>query len=223
MSERIADGKEMYEVALHPRSRGDVRVDFALMSEMIKPGSRVLDVGCGDGELLEYLERERGVEGRGIELSQKGVNASVARGLAVIQGDADTDLVHYPDDAFDYVILSQTIQATYEPRVVLEQMLRIGRRAIVSFPNFGHWRVRTQLAILGRMPVSKSLPYSWYDTPNIHFCTIRDFVDLCDLIGAKVEVAMAINGRGERMRLNAPWWFWNLFGQQAIFQLQRGE
>lgn len=210
------------ELAVHPRSRGDVRVDFRLIADMIPKGSKVLDVGCGDGDLLGHLELIKGVTGRGIELSQKGVNLCVAKGLAVIQGDADTDLFQYPDDAFDFVILSQTIQATYEPRTVLEQMLRIGRRAIISFPNFGHWRVRAHLALLGRMPVNKSLPYSWYDTPNIHFCTIRDFVDLCDDLNAQVEEAMAINARGQKMGFNAPWWFWNLFGQQAIFLLRRG-
>ena len=146
---------------------------------MVEPGSRVLDVGCGDGALLALLRDRRGVDGRGIELSREGVSDCLAKGLPVIQGDADTDLADYPDDAFDYVILSQTIQATRQPRVVLEHLLRIGRRAIVSFPNFGHWRVRFELALRGRMPVTENLPYSWYDTPNIHFCTIRDFVELC--------------------------------------------
>ena len=138
----------------------------------------MLDVGCGDGELLRLLVEERDVDGRGIELSQQGVNDCVAKGLSVIQGDADADLDDYPTDAFDYVILSQTLQATRQPRVVLEHLLRIGRRAIVSVPNFGHWSVRVQLAFLGRMPVTKGLPHSWYDTPNIHFCTIADFIAL---------------------------------------------
>ncbi|MCC6982181.1 MAG: methionine biosynthesis protein MetW, partial [Bauldia sp.] len=175
------------------------RVDFVIAAELIKPGSRVLDVGCGDGSLLAYLKEIRGIDGRGIEISQKGVNECVARGLSVIQGDADTDLVDYPDDAFDYVILSQTLQATHRPRQVVEEMLRIGRKVIVSFPNFGHWRVRLNFALRGRMPVTRNLPYSWYDTPNIHFCTIKDFEALCGEVNAKVEQAVAINSKGERM------------------------
>src|ERR1700730_16121586 len=150
------------------------RGDHLLVAQMIERGSRVLDVGCGDGDLLQLLEG-RGVGGRGSELSREGVNRCVAKGLAVVQGDADTDLVDYPDDAFDYVILSQTLQATRQPRVVLEHMLRIGRRAIVSVPNFGHWRMRLQLLIGGHMPRTENLPATWYDTPNIHFCTIKDF------------------------------------------------
>jgi methionine biosynthesis protein MetW len=141
----------------------------------------------------------------------------------VIQGDADTDLADYPDDAFDYVILSQTIQATRNPRrIVLEHMLRIGRRAVVSFPNFGHWRVRTlELGFRGRMPVTENLPYSWYDTPNIHFCTIRDFVDLVGIIDARIERGVALNAGGGQMKFNLPWWVWNLFGEQAVFVLSR--
>jgi methionine biosynthesis protein MetW len=145
----------------------------------------------------------------------------VARGLSVVQGNADTDLVDYPDDAFDFVILSQTLQATHHPRQVLEQMLRIGRKAIVSFPNFGHWRIRGQILWQGRMPVTRNLPYTWYDTPNIHFCTIRDFVLLCDEITAQIEKATALRPDGSRIVFNAPWWFWNLFGQQAVFLLSR--
>src|ERR671911_2995898 len=164
------------------RSPGSSRVDLLVVAQMIEPGARVLDVGCGDGELLRLLAETRGVDGRGIELSREGVNQCVAKGLAVIQGDADTDLADYPNDAFDYVILSQTLQATRQPRAVLEHMLRIGRRAIVSFPNFGHWRVRVDLALKGRMPVTDNLPAAWYETPNIHFCTIKDFRDLCNEI-----------------------------------------
>src|SRR5688500_4458609 len=142
------------------RSPGSSRVDLLVVAQMIEPGAKVLDVGCGDGELLRLLAETRGVDGRGIELSREGVNESVAKGLAVVQGDADTDLADYPDDAFDYVILSQTLQATRHPRRVLEHMLRIGRRAIVSFPNFGHWRVRQQLLFAGHMPRTDMLPYS---------------------------------------------------------------
>ena len=157
---------------------GNLRVDLKLIADMVEPGSRVLDVGCGEGALLDWLGRNKNVDGRGIELSMAGVSAAVSHGLSVIQGDADTDLKDYPSGAFDYVILSQTLQATYEPKTVLANMLRIGRRAIVSFPNFGHWRVRTHLLFRGSMPVTDTLAYEWFDTPNIHFCTIRDFLTL---------------------------------------------
>jgi methionine biosynthesis protein MetW len=197
------------------------RLDLLKVSQMVAPGSRVLDVGCGDGELLALLTTTRGVDGRGIELSQTGVNAAVGRGLAVVQGDADSDLANYPDDAFDYVVLSQTLQATRNPRLVLENMLRIGRRAIVSFPNFGHWRIRLQILARGRMPVTDNLPYEWYDTPNIHFCTIRDFVDLAGKAEAVIERAEALSLSGRPVQVQAPWWFWNLFGEQAVFLLRR--
>jgi methionine biosynthesis protein MetW len=197
------------------------RLDFLLVTDMVQPGARVLDIGCGDGSLLALLRDRKGVDGRGIELSREGVNACLSKGLPVIQGDADTDLADYPDDAFDYVILSQTIQATRQPKVVLEHLLRIGRRAIVSFPNFGHWRVRFDLAVRGRMPVTENMPYSWYDTPNIHFCTIRDFVELCGETGARMEKAVALNASGQPMRVTMPWWVWNLFGAQGVFLLKR--
>lgn len=198
------------------------RVDLLLMADMVEPGSRVLDVGCGDGALLALLAERRGVDGRGIELSREGVSACLARGLPVIQGDADTDLANYPDDAFDYVILSGTLQAVQRPRAVLEHMLRIGRRGIVSFPNFGHWRVRAELAIKGRMPVTKNLPDAWWETPNIHFCTIRDFVALVGEVGAVTERAVALDASGQRVGVKAPWWLWNLFGEQGVFLLRRG-
>jgi methionine biosynthesis protein MetW len=195
------------------------RVDHVLIADMVEPGARVLDVGSGDGELLRLLTETKHVDGRGIEISREGVNASVAKGLAVIQGDADVDLADYPDNAFDYVILSQTIQATRRPRWVLEQMLRIGRRVIVSFPNFGHWRIRTQLLTRGRMPITDRLKDTWYDTQNIHFCTIRDFVELVREIDAKMERAVALDRWGRPVRLNAPWVFWNFFGEQGLFLL----
>ncbi|MEW6437698.1 MAG: methionine biosynthesis protein MetW [Pseudomonadota bacterium] len=197
------------------------RIDLLVVADMVAPKSRVLDVGCGDGTLLRLLAEERGVDARGIELSQSGVNDCVAKGLSVVQGDADTDLADYPDDAFDYVILSQTLQATRRPRAVLEHMLRIGRHAIVSFPNFGHWRIRAQIALAGRMPVTKSLSASWYETPNIHFCTIRDFIGLVDEIGAKTERSIALDHQGRPLRVGAPWWVLNLIGDQAVFELSR--
>ncbi|GLK77143.1 hypothetical protein GCM10008171_23970 [Methylopila jiangsuensis] len=197
------------------------RPDHLLVAEMIQPGSRVLDVGCGDGALLRLLIERRGVDGRGIELSQSGVNACVAHGLSVIQGDADADLGYYPDDAFDYVVLSQALQAMRRPKQVMEDLLRIGRRAVVSVPNFGHWRTRLQLVLTGRMPVNANLPDAWYETPNIHLCTIRDFVDLAELVGARMERAVALDATGRPVRVNAPWWFWNLFGAQGVFLLSR--
>ena len=203
------------------RASDTSRVDLLLIAEMVTPGTRVLDVGCGDGTLLHLLAEKRGVDGRGIELSQAGVNSCVAQGLAVIQGDADTDLVYYPDLAFDYAILSQTIQATYSPRDVLKQLLRIGMRAVVSFPNFGHWRVRTGLMFGGKMPTTDNLPDRWYDTPNIHLCTIKDFLDLCKDVGAKVERAHALNAYGSKMGVSMPLFMQNLFGEQAVFLLSR--
>ncbi|MGX1098310.1 methionine biosynthesis protein MetW [Amorphus sp. MBR-141] len=206
----------MTEIAL---KRG--RFDLEVVADLVEPGSRVLDVGCGDGGLMELLATRKGVDARGIELSQAGVNECVARGLSVIQGDADADLFGYLDDSFDYVILSQTLQATRDPKSVLQNLLRIGGKTIISFPNFGHWRMRLQLLFQGRMPVTPHLPEPWYVTPNIHFCTIRDFVALCEELDATVEQAIALNGVGSRMPISAPWWFWNLFGEQAVFLLHR--
>lgn len=197
-----------------------LRSDLALIAEMVEPGARVLDIGCSDGALLDHLARERQVKGRGIELSQRNVNACVARGLSVIQGDADTDLAEYPADAFDYVILSLTLQATRDPRQVVEQMVRIGRHAIVSFPNFGHWQVRLHLLFQGRMPVTDSLPEAWYETPNIHFCTIRDFIELCRTCRMVIDETLVLrddrlhSGLGSGRRAN-------LFGEKAIFRLRK--
>ena len=203
------------------RATDTSRVDLLLIAEMVSSGARVLDIGCGDGTLLRLLADKRGVDGRGMELSQAGVNSCVAQGLSVIQGDADTDLVYYPDLAFDFAILSQTLQATYSPRHVLEQLLRIGKRAIVSFPNFGHWQVRGQLLFGGQMPQTDNLPDRWYDTPNIHLCTIKDFLGLCKDVGAKVERAVALNAYGRKLGVSMPLFAQNLFGEQAVFLLSR--
>ncbi|MDX2264290.1 MAG: methionine biosynthesis protein MetW [Hyphomicrobiales bacterium] len=196
------------------------RVDLLLIAEMVRPGARVLDVGCGAGELLKLLETTRQVDGRGVELSQTGVNICVAKGLSVVQGDADRDLVNYPDNAFDYAILSQTLQATQRPKYVLEELLRIGRHAIVSFPNFGNWRIRMQLLIEGKMPVTHNLPERWYLSPNIHFCTIKDFLDLCAEVGANVERQVALNAYGRRLG-GVPLFMQNIIGEQAVFLLTR--
>lgn len=201
--------------------KNGLRPDHALIASMVSAGARVLDVGCGDGTLLAHLARDKGADARGIELSREGVAACVSKGLAVIQGDADTDLADYPDDCFDFVILSQTLQATRQPRVVLEQMLRIGRNAIVAFPNFGHWRIRAAITLSGRMPMTENLPETWYDTPNIHFCTIRDFVALAEEINARIVQAEALDASGRPVGVKMPWWFWNLMGEQGVFWLAR--
>lgn len=210
--------KEMYLRTMAARPE---RVDLNIVAAFVTTGSRVLDIGCGDGTLLRLLEDEKQVDGRGIELSQRGVNEAVAQGLSVVQGDADRDLGTYPDKAFDFAILSQTIQATHNPRFVLDHLLRIGKRAIISFPNFGHWRIRSQLVLGGRMPVNDNLPYSWYDTPNIHFCTIRDFLGLSKDVGATIEDAVALYGTDRKVRRPAPWWLLNVVGDQAVFVMSR--
>ena len=206
---------------LAPALTGATRVDHLLIAEMVARGSRVLDVGCGDGALLQLLADTKNVDGRGIEIARERVNACVARGLSVIQGDADRDLVDYPDDAFDHAILSLTIQATRQPKTVLRQLLRIGRRAIVSFPNYGHWQVRARLLFTGRMPVTENLPDAWYVSPNAHLCTIKDFADLCRAIDARVERAVAFNIRGQRLGTWLPLTVHNLMGEKAVFMLTR--
>ena len=197
------------------------RQDHLIIQSMIEPNTHVLDIGCGDGALLELLRETKNIDGRGIEISQKNVNQSVAKGLSVIQGDADKDLFNYPDNSFDYAILSLTIQATKNPRTVLEQLLRISNHAIVSFPNFGHWPIRWQILAFGRMPVTDKLPEQWYDTPNIHFCTIKDFTTLCKTIHARVERSVAIRNNGKTLDENIPLFVKNLLGREAIFMLEK--
>ena len=198
-----------------------LRPELVRIADMVDPSSRVLDVGCGDGALLEHLARTKGVDARGIELSQAGVNASVAHGLSVIQGDADTDLIEYPSQAFDFVILSQTIQATRQPKLVLEQLLRIGRFVIVSFPNFGFWKVRLKLALSGRMPITGTLTHPWHETPNIHLCTIADFVALARELDARIDRALAVDESGDVRALSVPGYWDNLTAEGAIFLLSR--
>jgi methionine biosynthesis protein MetW len=192
-----------------------LRPDLAAVADAVPQGCRVLDIGCGDGQLLAWLRDTKGVEGRGIELEAGNVAAAVGRGLAVVQGDADTDLADYPDAAFDVVILSNTLQAMQRPAAVLDQLVRIGRRAIVSFPNFGHWRVRMSLTLSGRMPVTRSLPVSWHETPNIHFCTIADFEALAHERGLTIE-------RRAALQSGRPVALWpNLTADTGVFVLSR--
>jgi methionine biosynthesis protein MetW len=198
-----------------------IRVDLALIAGMVQPGSRVLDVGCADGQLVEHLTRAKQCDARGIEIDMEEVQRAIAHGLPVMQGDADTELVTYPDHAFDYVILSRTLQAVEQPREVLRQMLRISTHAIVSFPNFGHWSLRLQLLTRGRMPMTAGWNRMWYETPNIHPCTIKDFFALCDMDGYVVEDWLAAGEEG----LRTPWRrsprLANLFGEQGLFLLRK--
>jgi methionine biosynthesis protein MetW len=193
-----------------------LRPDLAAIAAVVPHGARVLDIGCGDGALLAALRNDSGVDGRGIELDARDVASAVARGLSVVQGDADADLVDYPDDSFDVVILSNTLQAMRAPADVMGEMLRIGRNAVVSFPNFGHWRVRLALLLGGRMPVTRTLPVSWHQTPNIHLCTIDDFRALAAEHDWRIEQATFLAG-GRRLGDLAPNWR----ADQAVFVLRR--
>ena len=193
-----------------------LRPDLAVIAEHVAPGARVLDVGCGDGALMAALRDTRGVDARGLELSPDNVAAAVARGLSVIQGDADIDLADYPDRSFDYAILSQTLQTARAPDQVLDQLLRIGTRAFVSFPNFAHWRVRASLLWGGRMPVTRQLPERWFDTPNIHHLTIDDFRAFVADRGVTVERAWFLSGDKRTGAAAA-----NLLAEHAVFLLMK--
>jgi methionine biosynthesis protein MetW len=194
-----------------------LRPDLAVIADHVAPGARVLDVGCGDGALMAALRDAKGVDARGLEIDAANVAAAMARGLSVIQGDADVDLAGYPDATFDYAILSQTLQTARAPHLVLDQLLRIGARAFVSFPNFAHWRTRVSLLWGGRMPVTELLPERWYDTPNIHHLTIDDFRAFVADRGVSVERAWFLS-RGVPTSAAAA----NLLAEQAVFLLRRG-
>jgi methionine biosynthesis protein MetW len=164
-----------------------------VLAGLIDINSRVLDVGCGDGNLLLHLKKNKKVDGRGIEIDQKKVQESVAKGLAVIEGDAEKDLISYPNSSFDFAILNQSLQQFYDPRKVMNELLRIAKKAIITIPNFGYWKVRLQLVLRGTMPVTKNLPYTWYNTPNLHMCTIKDFYNLCRLDSITIEKSISVS------------------------------
>jgi len=192
-----------------------LRPDLAIIAGAVPPGARILDVGCGDGELIEALQG-RGVDARGLEIDPANVTAAIARGQSVVQGDANHDLADYPDDAFDYAILSQTLQTTERPDLVVDELLRIAPRAFVSFPNFAHWRVRLALLWGGRMPVTRLLPVAWYETPNIHHVTVSDFRDLLRDKGIGVEGAWYLSGDKPTSDAAASW-----RAEHAIFLIRR--
>jgi methionine biosynthesis protein MetW len=191
------------------------RSDYAIISSLVEPGTKVLDLGCGDGELLAWLVENKGVEARGIEINRARVQKAIARGVTVFQGDIDEGLADIPDQSFDYVILSQTLQETRHPLKVLQEMLRVGRHAIVTFPNFGHWSVRLSHLFSGRAPRTRLFPYEWYDSPNIHFLTVKDFEDLAREQGWTIERRIFLAGHHMGRFLA------NLMAETAVFMLTR--
>ena len=204
-------------------NKNNIRKDLVLVANMIERKTKVLDVGCGDGDFLQYLKNKKDVDGRGIEISQNGVKNCLAKGLSVIQGNAEIDLEDFPEKAFDYVILSQTLQEMRKPRDMLEKLLRVGKRAFVSLPNFGYWKVRLKLLIGGRMPVTKKLSHTWYDTPNIHFCTLKDFVNLCDKMEIEIERAIGITDNKSKTVSVHFHKFSNLLAEQCVFLIRDKE
>jgi len=193
-----------------------LRPDLQIIADNIAPGSRVLDIGCGDGALMAALRDQKGCDARGLEIDPANVARAVARGLSVVQGDADTDLAAYPEGSFDYAVLSQTLQTTHRPDMILSELLRIGKQAFVSFPNFAHWRIRMSLLLRGRMPVTRLIPQSWYDTPNIHHVAIDDFRALVQAGRFAQEEQWFLSGDKQTGRAMA-----NLLAEHAVFLLRR--
>ena len=196
-----------------------IRKDWDLIESLIRDNSRVLDIGCGEGDLIQQLEKNLSAKVHGIEKNQELALNAIAKGLNVTHGDAEKDLSQYSNQSFDYVILSQTLQAMVEPKKILSELLRVGSKAIVSFPNFGHWKIRLQLLLKGRMPITEGLPYSWYDTPNIHFFTLKDFQNLCNEMNIVIENSIGLTGKGKQFPINGSLLSANIITSEAIFLL----
>jgi methionine biosynthesis protein MetW len=198
----------------------ELRADLAIISQWIEPGSRVLDLGCGDGTLLGHLKQQRNVDGYGLEIDPENIVACIQRGVSVIQSDLDAGLSDYfDDDSFDYVIMTQTLQAMHYPSRLLSEMLRVGREGIVTFPNFGHWRARAQLALGGHMPLSPALPNQWYDTPNIHLCTLTDFEELCQHLDIEIlQRSVVDTAHRSNFAINL---MPNLLGEMALYRFRK--
>ena len=196
-----------------------MKKEFKVIADLLPNNTRVLDIGCGDGSLMSLLNEEKHIEVRGLELNQENVQECIHKGLTVIQGNAETELHQFPDKSFDYVVLSQTLQAFYEPEKVLKHLLRIGKSVVISIPNFGYWKVRTSLLLFGKMPVTKTLPYSWHNTPNLHMCTIKDMYNFCAEKDIKIDKILGLNGdRTSQIKKNNLE-IKNLFSKIGIFVL----
>jgi len=198
-----------------------MKEEFKVISELIDEKSRVLDVGCGDGILMEYLLKNKVVDVRGLEISKEKVKKCLSNGLAVVEGDAEYDLKQFPDLSFDYVILSQTLQAFMSPENVIKDLLRVGKKVIVTIPNFGHWKVRLDLLFKGEMPITKNLPYEWYNTPNLHMCTIQDFYNFCHNKGINIFKTISLNGQKTSKITSSNLKFKNLISELGIFLLEK--
>ena len=198
-----------------------MKEEFKVISELVDEKSRVLDVGCGDGILMEYLLKNKVVDVRGLEISKEKVKKCLSNGLAVGEGDAEYDLKQFPDLSFDYVILSQTLQAFMSPENVIKDLLRVGKKVIVTIPNFGHWKVRVDLLFKGEMPITKNLPYEWYNTPNLHMCTIQDFYNFCNNKGINIFKTISLNGQKTSKITSSNLKFKNLISDLGIFLLEK--
>ena len=198
-----------------------MKEEFKVISKLIDEKSRVLDVGCGDGILMEYLSKNKVVDVRGLEISKEKVKKCLSNGLAVIEGNAEYDLKQFPDLSFDYVILSQTLQAFMSPENVIKDLLRVGKKVIVTIPNFGHWKVRVDLLFKGEMPITKNLPYEWYNTPNLHMCTIQDFYNFCNNKGINIFKTISLNGQKTSKITSSNLKFKNLISELGIFLLEK--